>query len=100
MKPISLQEFQVRVKAFDGKDLETDARQAKFRLQVLSSGLQFVPSSSNKPRREDWPYVEKALERYAEINSFHPGDYHDFSRNPSYVLRVLRAVLEAKEQGL
>jgi hypothetical protein len=89
-----LPDFRARVQAFDGHSFETDTQKKPFTLQVKPAGLEFGVSSGNS-RRERWQYVEQVLDLYNTKPSFRPGDY-TFSRNASYVLRVLRAVLESE----
>jgi hypothetical protein len=92
---MSLQEFRVRVKALDGRAFETDAQKQPFTLHVLDDGLAFDVGSSGKRRRERWEYVDQVLALYSVKPSFKPGDYQAVSRNASYVLRLLRAVMES-----
>src|SRR6266487_432070 len=94
MKPASLQDFRARVDSLDGQACETDARKRGFALHVRPQGVEFKLAGSGNRRLERWQYVEQLLDRYNKKPSFNPGDYQDFSRNASYVLRVLRAIVE------
>lgn len=96
METISLEDFQSRVNNLHGKELETAAFKKLFTVMVRDYGLEFLPASSDKPRRERWKYIGDTLEQFAKEGSFSPGDYKDVSRNASYVLRVLREVLESR----
>lgn len=90
---ITLQDFRTRVAALDSLTFETTARRRPFVLHVEDGGLRFA-ISTGKQRRHDWSDVERVLERYEQCRTFNPSQYTDVTFNASYVLAVLRKLVE------
>ena len=78
--------------ALEGKELETADKKEPFVMTVCATGLDFRISNNNV-RRETWESIGRILGRYNETKELAPGKYKDVSRNASYVLSLLRAVL-------
>lgn len=94
LRRMFLGQFQQLVRSLEGRTLETEAEKLPFRFHVTSGGLEYTPSSTGRVRRETWEHVSAALDRYNDTGSFKPGDYTDVTRNASYLLVVLRTLLD------
>jgi hypothetical protein len=93
MPQLSLSQFRVAANGLDGKVLATHAQGKQFRFRILPTGLEYTPSATDRPRRQDWKHVAAVLDRFNKTGSFEPGQYQDVTYNASYVLAVLRAVV-------
>jgi hypothetical protein len=82
----------------DGQVLRTSAQQKRFTLNLLDNGFEYVPKSSNKPRRTTKEMVERALERYNESRSLAPGHYSDITVDASYLMRLIEMKIQADRQ--
>lgn len=93
----SLRKFAVTL---DGTVLRTSARQARFTFNLLDDGFEYVPKSTNKPRRMKKETVERVLSRYNASPSLAPGHYGDITVDASYLMRLieLKARLDRQTQ--
>ena len=83
------------VRTLEGETLYTKARSVPFVVQVIGDVIYYTPLSSQRPRPHKREYTERMLERFAEINSLRPMDYHDLTVNASYTLTLLDLYLDA-----
>jgi len=85
---VSYESLQDYVKGIEGKPLYTLARRRKFTARCGDDGLEYIPTSTGKPRRESRSVVERVLERYNRTGSLSPGDYQDITANASYLMAL------------
>lgn len=90
---IGITEFRRLITRIDGQRLETGKQHRGFVVRVLEKGLEITPDSSGQPRRVRWERIAQVLQRYKEIGSPYPRDYHDITYHSSYLLSILRQVL-------
>jgi hypothetical protein len=95
MTAMSLSQFRTAVSGFQGHSFVTLAREQPFVLQIEPDALAFA-IATGKVRRESWNQVERVLERFAQTESFQPSKYVDVTHNASYVLKVLKVLLQDK----
>lgn len=81
-----------------GLTLET-ARGRPFRVASYLDSLVFVPQSTTLGRTEGRKGHERFLEAYARTGSTRPGDYRGISRDASYLIPLVRHVIEALAGG-
>ena len=82
------------VKTIDGELLTTSARKKQVQVQVVENDLFFTPISSGKLRKESSENIARVVERYNEIKSLQPKDYHDITFNSVYILRLIEMYLK------
>ena len=81
-------EFRKQVERLKRGVFETRVDGKPFSMRVLSSGLEFTPSSGGA-RSVTWAHVEEVVAQYNTAGSLSPGDYTNLSRNASYILTLL-----------
>jgi hypothetical protein len=78
----------------DGATLKTLAREKAFDITVVPQGLEYTPHSTGKARLQEERFIKRVGERFADLRSFRPTDYHDITMNASYVLSLIRRYLD------
>ena len=91
-----IRDFMRFVKTLDGQALKTVAREKEFDVSVVRGGLEYTPRSTGKARFQEDRFIERVAERFADLRSFQPGDYHDITMNASYVVALIRHYLDER----
>lgn len=89
---ISISALLALARAVEGEPILTLQNRRLFRIAVLENdaGLEIVPSSSNRPRREPRAQIEAILSTYGKTGSLRKADYSTISFNASYVLALIK----------
>jgi hypothetical protein len=78
----------------DGEELLTRHGGSAFKLRVVGDGVDYIPRSTNTPRRESKATIEAVLERFNQTGSFVTSEYEALTRNSSYTLTMLDELLK------
>src|SRR6266699_2703974 len=94
VKPVTLDDLKAFGKRLDGQSLSTQFHDRPFSLTVTEKGFEYMPEQTGLRRKQGWRWIQRFLERFNEVRSLHPGDYHE-ARNASYVLTIISKYLAA-----
>jgi len=92
MKQLELADIQEAATALDGETLLTLEHNKPFLFEVQDDGFVYTPASTGNAHPHTWKYVERFLERFNELNSFHPGEYKEMSHVASYILVIIKSM--------
>ncbi len=91
MSLVSINSFITFCKSQKGRVLDTVGGRAKFELSAVDNdAFYYTLVSTGKIRKQGTKYIERILNRYAEIKSLSPKDYLDISVNASYILALIK----------
>jgi hypothetical protein len=91
-----VRDFMRFIKSLDGETLRTLAREKEFNIRTVRRGLEYTPHSTGKARIQEDRFIQRVAERFADLRSFQPGDYHDITMNASYVIAIIRYYLDER----
>ena len=96
MRAIDIDSFMAFCKNLEGRRLHTVGRRARFFLKPEHSPdrICYVPESSGKNRLSEKRWIERVLNRYAQIGSLRPIDYRDLTVHASYTLALIKLYIE------
>jgi hypothetical protein len=80
----------------DGENLATLAHGKAFTVHALDNGIQYTPTSTNKPRKQQYRGLAVVCGQFSRTNSFKPADYKDRTANASYALAVIDYYLRSR----
>lgn len=95
-KRISTADFRAFVKTKEGETLFTEARKAKFMVQVKDNAIEYTVLSTQKTRPHETPTMEKVLEKFYLTGSYKTTDYQQITVCSSYTLALIRQYLAYK----
>ena len=75
--------------SLEGERLPTLAGRASFSLRVVRAGIEFVPTSTAKPRLVTREMVRRVLDEYGNSRSLTPSHYHSITFDASYLLAII-----------
>ena len=90
MPQISMGGFLKFCESLRGEEVCTIKRRAKFTVEVIDAGLEFIPLATGKPRLHRMPYVKGVLEIFNKNQSFVVRDYNHYTVNASYQLALIQ----------
>ncbi|MYM87475.1 hypothetical protein GTP91_09815 [Rugamonas sp. FT82W] len=90
----SFLQFLVAAKALNGNKLPTVGGRSFFKLGVTAGGFTYTPAASGKLRKQSFEVAKRIFERNLGSGSFKTTDYLDITRNSSYILSLIRNVVQ------
>lgn len=93
---VKITDFIAFAKTREGQDLQTKAQHKIFTVRVTKGGIEYTPSSTDKPRFEPRSSLIKTIEYFSSKGSFKTSDYQQFSGCSSYTLALIDLFQKSK----
>jgi hypothetical protein len=78
----------VFARTLEGQLITTMSRKATFRVEVTDKGMEYIPTSSGKPRKQTYSYIKRICDHFSDTQSFRKSDY-GFTAHASYALALI-----------
>jgi hypothetical protein len=100
MTAIDIDSFVTFCQTRVGQELETTPGKSPFKLSKISEKAFYYEVSPNKVRKQAKRYIDRVLQRYAQIHSLNPGHYADITPNGTYILALVKLYEEFRNREL
>ncbi len=99
MKQVEIEKLKSFVQTLRGETLRTIDQEKAFTVEVTRRGFEYTPASSGKPRTNDYRTIERVIGHFHHIQRYEPGQYHDMTRNASYLMAIIKRYFDRHEVG-